>query len=405
MATYITWAGTAVTYVSGPDAGFPVEVDSGARSFIPGATLPAQNLNFILGSVTRASATIPSLAVNNWMTLNSASNMTQTVSSVIDCVAWDETNKLWVATGSGALAIAISPDDGQHWTALTISGATLPNGQFAIGPVGGGYSLPNTGSGTIRFVSTAGVVTDTGTAIGASNVTGGVCFPNAQGGATGVLYDVGTHATIAYTTVDGTTIVNVTASLPSTWNTAASQPSMNFFTSAPGPANDQLVAFGGVPITDPSMLLHITWNGTTFTYSDVTTMPSGLSNLAIFGVAYNTTDQLWGVMGYDGTLTQIWTSPDLVTWTLAATLGGLWGGLVTVGPYWVSSVSLPVAGITTYRAVASRLTNGTPNFTPVGTSLSSAIFGAGSGFLSQGSGNAFMWGVNGGQASRRVGPV
>jgi hypothetical protein len=404
MTFFINWAGPG-NYSSGPDSGFPIEVDSGARFFTPGFTVPAETLNFILGTLSREAQTIPSLAIHDWAALKAvggAGGISPTFTQM-DSLFWDDVHKMWVAAGHSSPGLSYAPDDGNTWLPLTTSGATLL-APAAVGPLpnGTGFTWQGIGAGVTQFVSLTGVVTST-TSSQSLNATGGVAFPHTgYGGVVAVVYDSDAtrQRAVTYRTIDGTTLAF--DALPTTWHNVNTMPAMSFFTSAAGPAQDQLVVFGGTtPVTNPSMLLHITWNGSAFTYTDVSAaMPIGMSNLSLKAVAYNATDGLWGVLGDDGTNTAIYTSPDLVTWT-SHFLTQKWGGLVCVGPYWVSSQPWSLAGVVSFRAVSARSDF---VFTPLPNTMDATIFSlAQLGRLSQGYGNAVMWGKVGAQATKQLG--
>jgi hypothetical protein len=399
LPKFITWAG-AQNYSVGPDAGFPVETAPGFVAFTPGLALPAQGLNYVLGSLAREAALIPSAALNNWTPVVNAS--VAVTATVLERVCWDDANQLWWATGSTPNHISISPDDGQSWLQL----ANLTTQPKAIAPMPPGtpfgVSAPGTGVENIVFITLDGTVTNTGTHLGVVNATGATVFGLDAGPIlVGLIYDATTGNTKAYTTVDGTTIVDVSAALPVGWKTAGLQPSMTFFSSCDGPAGERLVVWGNtVAGVNQSMMMRVSWNGAAVVFTAITIIAVPLNTGRITAVAYNATLGLWGVWVDDGTNGILYTSADLVTWTAKDAFTGLVQALVTVGSYWVlAAITGNIGGSPYYRAYGSL--DGL-NFWGLGTSFNSGFLSTPT-FLAAGDGGVAMWSNSRIQMTRRIG--
>lgn len=326
--------------------------------------------------------------------------------SSLDVLAWDDFFGFWMAVGHTGTEMTWSQDDGDNWIALTTG---LPSAQFnAIGPHPGGlgWSLVPGGTTNIQWVDTGGTVTDTGTHLGVAFGTDGIAFPHAASGKIfGIIYDNTNHNIRAYTTPDGTTITDVTSSvIPTTWSNVGSLLSPLGLTYALGPNNDALIAFGGTPGTSISKLLYLTWNGSIFLGIDLTAgLPARITGKQITGVAYNFSQGLWGVMGWDGSLfSTMYTSPDFASWTNpgSPSLFFYAGGLASIGPYWFTTNAELIATVTRQRAIASL--DGF-NWRGLGSSFGPSGVMTNNMKLAQGPGNLGLWNVNGGQVSHRVG--
>jgi hypothetical protein len=396
LPIFIQWAGASTNYSSGPDNGFPVEVTPGFVFWTPGVSLPAQSLNYVVGTLSRAAAVIPSTAINTWSPALTANTMSSG-STTLDLIAWDDVNKVWVSASHSTGEYSLSVDDGINWIDL----GALPGQTDAIIPLpsGGGYSLPQGGTTNIQFGNLQGAVTDTGTHLSATAIHLAAGFPHAASGlAVGFLQDSTLNLTKAYTTPDGTTITDVSASLPGPWG-AGPQGAMSYMRAALGPAKDACVSLGTtVAGTGNSQLLHVTWTGSALVYTNVT-VPLAVRTKSITGVAYNATLGLWGLMTYDGTNSLLYTSPDLVTFTAQAAPAGFAGGLAAVGPYWVTSIEVPYgSGINRWRAFASLDGN---SFTGLGSPYAS-VFSVAS-YVVAGDGSVGMYSVQGAAVSKRCG--
>ncbi len=396
---FLNWAGVGVNYPAGanPWSATPVEVAPAFTFFTPGVSLPSQVLNDLFGSVTRQAQLMVTPSLNTWTPATASTGII--TGSALDVIAWDDTNRIWVAAGHTTGSISISFADGTDWIGLPnpIPAATY----VAIGclPSGAGFVLFSNGA-NIQFVTTAGVVTDSGVSTNSSS--GGVAWTHpASNTVIGVTWSSSNHDANAYYTTNGSAYVNISGTLPATWSGGGTMLSMAYFTSATGPSNDQLIAFSqGANAANSSRMLHQTWNGSAIAFSSVT-LPSALANFVIVGVAYNSSTGLWGAMVYDsvGAVSALYTSPDLVTWTgTGLFLLGQAGGLCCVGAYWIMSALSSFAGVSRYRAFASP--DGVNGF-GLGTSFVSAM--ASLPQMAQGPGNVAMWNVNIGQVSRRIG--
>jgi len=403
MMAYFRWSLTQ-NYPAGanPWNGTATKVLPGYTFFTPGVAPSAQEFDYAFNAFGETDVLLGSISVNQWTPIQPVGTMSSGSSTTLDMMAWDPNNTFWVSASHSSGEYSVSMDDGVIWVDIGV----LPGQAAGIGPMpnGTGSIISFAGTVNIQFADYQGTVTDTGTHLGISNVDGGVTFGHpASGKVVGILDDSVNENAHAFSAV-GATVTDLTASLPTQWATATNLSHTSYWTSAPGPANDQLVAFGATTVsTDHSSLLHVTWNGSAFSFANISASNANLTHIlshtAILGVAYNASANLWGLMAFDGTNSQLWTSPDLTTWTGMATAGGAVGGLAAVGPYWVTTISYTISGAPRWRAFAS--TDGT-NFFGVNNPFGSTIL-ATRPKMAQGPGNVAVWGVGGSMVSRRQG--
>jgi hypothetical protein len=117
------------------------------------------------------------------------------------------------------------------------------------------------------------------------------------------------------------------------------------FLSAAGPDGGgntaMLVGMCGASTSDTSRLALLTGMlnpppgaQPTFKANDIT--PSVLSGKVLSGIAYDVQAALWGMVCWDATTTYVYSTPDLVTWTLVHSNPGATpsGGLAIIGSVW-----------------------------------------------------------------------
>lgn len=342
LAKFFRWA-LLGNYPSGSDpwSGTSLTVAPAYEHFTPGVPPSAQEMNSdlnLLGEEAKLIATVP---------MGSAFSQVPSViapgSTSIDYLSYDTDGALWLAACNATAELAASWDNGQSWATLaTPVGQILALGNFTIP----GNIMPTDaililgGSNHVFYYTAAtGTLVDSGGTQGVTACGGGAAFglQTSTPAVFGFTYDQSNQRTRAFVSAGPASFASLT--LPTAWQNGP-QVNITHFSYGVGVQFDALIAWGGgTPGVNTSYILRANigpvWPGTP-TFTDLS-LPSGMSTKSIVGVAYNTTTAQWGAMVWDGVNSALWTTADLTTWTQQANMPGQFAGLVTVGPYWVSS--------------------------------------------------------------------
>lgn len=357
MATPIVpWAQTANFPAGGnPWSGTPTKVAPAYTFFTPNQPPSAQELNYILNARDIALASVSASSAldtaSNWgpVAFDSSGSARN-----VQGAAYDPCYGRWLAVCYTTTASIIESHDMKVWDTLSVG--SLPNNTFTPS----GMSVyPTTGT-IMYFQSGAGPTTNlvrvtvpaasaSGTRVATSQSwaqRGGATMNLAAmayfyGANTPAMYIFGVSGYSAGSTsaFSGFAAVDAGSDGAGTWT--------DLHTSLPGTfasgthliskieiaqsANTMVVALcGDLPGLNPlpggnSFLMSVAANGT---MADVTPSFIG-SSLSIRGVAYSVADGLWGIVTTENSISpthaSLYVSPDLVNWTLVATISNTVG--------------------------------------------------------------------------------
>ncbi len=329
-----------------PWNGTPIKVAPGVDYSTPNTKPPAQSFNYWLNLLSAQALANQNLAVAGAVANfdNVIADTSIDGSATALPVFWSQPwTQRWYAavTVSANFKTYWTHDNGRTWT-VELSETSWAVNAACSAPLSASsvnYVVIVNQSGATAAYNQAGTLTS----ISGTEVTlPAVVFPQGAGLAfLGMTLSGSTYTGLYYTgNLLGTSWTLATSTLPSAWQTGTCH--LNGLVSCQSTAATDvsgprtLVAMCGVtPGTDVGRLLVVA-SGGTFTDSS----PSFLSGRIVTGVAYGANDNLWGVLCNDGTLSYLYTSPDLVTWTLVHEFANLpkSGGLAVLGYVWAAQV-------------------------------------------------------------------
>jgi hypothetical protein len=313
-----SWANA--NYSAGPSwGGTPQRAAPGAAFLTPGITLPAENANYLYGNAFDAAQSAIN-AVGEMPALNWSGLVAVGITPV--CVAWSDVEQAWYAFAGSASTVQRSADFGKVWAAG--SALAVATGVFvdaAFDTSGNGVVVSNVSAQSSTFVAY-------GTALTWTNTAGAL---GAAGGATSLVFDAAHNIWCAVGTTNAVgawayTSTNRTAwtarSLPGTWtSTGTSSAQLGY-------GNGIIVASYTNAVTSQFRTARSTDGGITWTNDQAIVQNAGISIATGFPTTrpvWSATDALWYVAVYQQTVsrkTQIFSSPDGITWSVAATLLG-----------------------------------------------------------------------------------
>jgi hypothetical protein len=342
----------AANYASGPDVGTATKTAPAYTNFIPAVPIAAQEMNYLLNQrdvrFQAAHDETSALLMQTWRTPVTAVSMAGAGRAFSTPPVWNRTNNIWVVfpsdgTNAGPMKQSL---DGQDWStysdAVALQANTIP---IAAGVASdGSMVIMMTGAGTtVSIHLTPSGTRDSTDAQGAwagFALTCGVQFYVSKWQFIGGVQSGGTFTGKSAHSSTGTGLfTDDHTSLPSAWQTSTNHifgmlVALNESAPGAGDATDALVvqqaATAGV---DFNRMMKYS------TLTDVT--PAGLTAQGgiITGAIWSNYLQQWVVSIANNSDTFIYTSPDMVTWTLSQTypiLAGAVGvGLAEVGSTWV----------------------------------------------------------------------
>lgn len=350
MTQQITpWAQTQ-NYSAGAFAwsGTPTKVAPAYSYFTPNVPPAAQELNFILN---QRDAILSGVAMGTWATgVANWNDPTTNIGGAVvpNCptaACWDAFSGQWmvaceVPDVSVQPALMQSPD-GKMWRnisgGVTGASARIP-WAVVTNPSNGDIALLRSDGTTTSFTRWAG---GTGAAVDTvqgflaavdqgvlSYFNGGFIFV----GATNLLGNNWTGASATSTNGVGVW-TNATASLPAGFASGVGNPILQWLT-AQSPTTLVIAMCGKTVATSTSRLMSQT-TSSPGAWTDITPAVLGGTAKQIRGLTYSANDALWGLLAVDASNSYLYTSPDLVTWTLVHTFTGfLAGGVSVIGSVW-----------------------------------------------------------------------
>lgn len=302
------------TYGAGPSwGGTPQRSAPGANFMTPGVTLPAEVENYLHGSAFDAvQASINCFGQMMAMNLGQQASVTSAGS-----IAWSDVEQAWYASFAAASGFLVRSQD---------NGRTFPNLSLAVSKQTQDLGFDT--AGNCVTVASDGTIQDAPfVAFGTSLVftNRGVKCAYTAGAPSQVLYEpsnalwcvIGDSSTAVSMFTSPDRVTWTARALPATWNLTGGVGGM-------GVGNGLLVAVA--PATGTTFrTIRSSNGGVTWTNDQVITTPSGtITTLTTRPMpVWSATDALWYVAlntGISPRKTFVYSSPDAITWTLAASL-------------------------------------------------------------------------------------
>lgn len=306
-----SWANA--NYSAGPPwGGTPQRSAPAGSALVPGVSLPAENENYLHGNAFDAAQ-----AAINCVGQIPALNWNAKVAAGVSIVSlgWSEVEQAWYGFATSGTSAVRSADNGKTWATVTVQNI-------------GGFDVAFDTSGNAVSASAAGGVQEAafvayGTALSWTLHAGAI----ASGGAWAIVYEpvnalwaimCGTAAAPAvYTAPQSSRATWTSRALPGTWVSGTGNQSM-------GAGGGILVATYVLSSTQVRTMRSanggVTWtNDQSITVNGGITIPASVSTTR---PCWSATDGLWYfAIGQASTRkTQIFSSPDGITWTSAAVL-------------------------------------------------------------------------------------
>jgi hypothetical protein len=361
------WSSAEVDYpgsasIAQPWLGGPVSVAPPNDYFSPDVKPPAQNFNWLFAKEDAQAQYAYNLAITaaieNFgpgITVNTIAGFSSDAGFV--GALYDPAYGYWaILTGSGTpeFKISITQDGGRTWT-VDYTNTTITGAMY-------GFALGATGLELFTSLEiNSGAFTKYHSIVGSSDVSAALAYKATDATifscngfflAFMIVQVSGVFTAalqIAPNNAHTPTYVDKSSYLPSAWQTTGITDhagSLLFAINQTG--NTALVACCGATLgTDTANLLEIVVGPVNPTCTDVTANATFLSvgalaPLQIVGVAYSANDGLWGIAANSNAdVGVIYTSPDLVNWTLVyeSPAGDFISGLSVVGSVWVTSLN------------------------------------------------------------------
>lgn len=311
------WA--LANYAAGPSwGGTPQRAAPGASFLTPGVSLPAEVANYLHGygfDVAQGALN----AVGQSPALNWGPPVALSITPI--ATAWSDAEQAWYAVAGSSTVVKRSPDFGKTWGSGGSMTAMSTFGDLAIDTSGNicmasGVAVQE---GPLVAYGTPIVWTNHAAALGASGGATQIVFePNS--GKWCVIGSITSSNAWVYTSTNRSTWTAST--VPGTWTASGFPASVSI-----GAGNGILVATMVNQTTTQFRTMRSADGGVTWTNDQAIVQNAGIS-LSIAGGCFTTrpawsaTDQLWYVaVGQTGTRkTQVFSSPDGITWTSAAAL-------------------------------------------------------------------------------------
>lgn len=308
------------TYSPGPSWGStPQRAAPGASYLTPGVTLPAENANYLHGNAFDAAQAAINMAGQipalNFSPLYS-------VGATGTAIAFSVIEQAWYLIQNSSITAYRSVDFGKTWTSFSLAVAT------AGGSTSADIAIDTAGN-IVVFASATASQDATFTAYGVPTFTNrAAVFPGGQVG--GIVYEpvsgnwvaLGNATSAAawvYTSSNRSTWTART--LPGTWTTTGS------FNSTIGVGGGLIVAaYLTAGVASQFRTIRSSNGGVTWTNDQVVACNAGISlaggSSSITRPVWSSTDSLWYIACHQLSprKTQVFSSPDGITWTTAATL-------------------------------------------------------------------------------------
>lgn len=302
---FITYAPAGTSYPAGsnPWNGQPIRVVPGTNYSTPDTLLPAENFNYVLGSVTDETAWLGNIQVKNMLVYEGSYEGTPHNAAK---PIWDDAHKLWLGGDATTTnGFQKSADYGQSWAAVAGAVDTTPDVHAIYVDISGvWYTVGQGAVGNVRFSKSSdqGATWTNGNVDAAWNPSKRVHDLLVVAGKYVIIGDDGTNARL-YTSTNFSAWTHVTN--PSAINTVT-----NDWRAAYDPVNMRWMAVAGqVYVT--------TIDGVSFTAGTSGFSASFVAKgiCAMNGVFY--------AIGDDTTNTKIYSTTDGTSWTLVQTINGL----------------------------------------------------------------------------------